>query len=152
MSCKRGISLFLAVAFAFLVVFTQNAVAQQVFGTIAGTITDSSGGAVANAKITITDKSKGTSFEVTSDDSGNYTKGQLIADTYTVAVEAKGFKKVVSNDIPVRVDETARLDVPLQVGDVATQVEVTAAAPLLQSERADVATTFTAKESTTFRI
>ncbi len=146
MSCKRGISLFLAVAFAFLVVFTQNAVAQQVFGSIFGTVTDSSGGAVANAKVTITDKAKGTSFEVTSDNSGNYTKGQLIADTYVVTIEAKGFNKVVSNEIPVRVDEAAHFDVALQVGEVTTQVEVTAATPLLQADRADVATTFTAKE------
>ena len=53
---------------------------------------------------------------------------------------------MVSNDIPVRVDEAARLDIPLQVGEVTTQVEVTAAAPLLQADRADVALTFTAKE------
>ncbi len=146
MSCRRGISLFLAVAFTFLVVFAQSAVAQQVFGSIFGTVTDTSGGAVANAKVTITDKAKGTSFEVTTDNSGNYTKGQLIADTYVVTIEAKGFNKVVSNEIPVRVDEAAHFDVALQVGEVTTQVEVTAATPLLQADRADVATTFTAKE------
>jgi hypothetical protein len=146
MSCKRGINLFIAVAFTFLAVFAQNAVAQQVFGSIFGTVTDTSGGAVANAKVTIADKAKGTSFEVTTDNSGNYTKGQLIADTYVVTIEAKGFNKVVSNEIPVRVDEAAHFDVALQVGEVTTQVEVTAATPLLQADRADVATTFTAKE------
>ena len=46
--------------------------AQQVFGNINGNITDSSGGAVANAKVTITDTNKGTQFEVMSDASGNY--------------------------------------------------------------------------------
>ena len=81
MSCKRGICSFLIVGCTFLAGFAQNVAAQQVFGSIFGTITDSSGGAVANAKVTITDANKGTSFEVTSDSSGNYTKGQLIPDT-----------------------------------------------------------------------
>src|ERR1035438_5099558 len=145
-SRNRGIYCFSALLCALLVGFSQNAVAQQTFGSILGTVTDSSGGAVANAKITVTDKEKGTSSAVTTDESGNYTKGQLIPDTYTVSVEAPGFQKAVSSDIAVRVDEAARLDVKLQVGDVTTQVEVTAAAPLLQADRADVAQTFTAKE------
>src|SRR5450755_2059870 len=145
-SRNRGIYCFFALLCALLVGFSQKAVAQQTFGSIFGTVTDSSGGAVANAKITVIDKEKGTSSEVMSDESGNYTKGQLIPDTYTVSVEAPGFQKAVSSDIAVRVDEAARLDVKLQVGDVTTQVEVTAAAPLLQADRADVAQTFTAKE------
>ncbi|HEX4772768.1 MAG TPA: TonB-dependent receptor [Bryobacteraceae bacterium] len=131
---------------ALLATFSQRANSQQVFGSIFGTVTDSTGGAVANAKVTIVDKSKGTSFEVTSDSSGNYTKGQLIADPYQITIESPGFQKAVSNEIPVRVDEVARFDVTLQVGDVSTQVEVTATAPLLQTDKADVATTFTAKE------
>jgi hypothetical protein len=131
---------------ALLTTFSQRANSQQVFGSIFGTVTDSTGGAVANAKVTILDKSKGTSSEVTTDSSGNYTKGQLIADPYQVTIEAPGFQKVVSNDITVRIDEVARFDVTLQVGDVSTQVEVTATAPLLQTDKADVATTFTAKE------
>ena len=129
-----------------LLVVSQHADAQQVFGNILGTVTDSTGAAVANAKITVVDKDKGTSAEVRTDDSGNYTKGQLIPDTYSVTVEATGFQKAISNDIIVRVDDSTRFDVKLQVGDVSTSVEVTAAAPLLQTDRADVATTFTAKE------
>ena len=61
--------------------------AQQVFGSIFGTVTDSSGAAVSNAKVVITDVNKGTKFELTTDASGNYNKGQLIPDTYTVAIE-----------------------------------------------------------------
>lgn len=120
--------------------------AQQVFGRIFGTVIDSSGAAVANAKITITDVNKGTKFEVTTDTSGNYSKGQLIPDTYRVAIESSGFQRVVSDNLEVRVDEAARYDATLKVGDVATEVEVTAAAPLLQSDRADVAQTFTSEE------
>ncbi len=52
--------------------------AQQVFGRIFGTITDATGGAVPNAKVTITDQNKGTTFEANSNESGNYERGQLI--------------------------------------------------------------------------
>jgi len=120
--------------------------AQQVFGSIFGTVTDASGGAVANAKVTIADVNKGTKSEVTTDVNGNYNKGQLIPDPYKVTIEAPGFKRVVSNEIEVRVDESARYDAALSVGEVTTEVEVVAAAPLLQTDRADVAQTFTAKE------
>ena len=137
--------------FAFcvsLVVFglTGIASAQQVFGSIVGTVTDPSGAAVNNAKVTITDVQKGTKFEVDTNESGNYTKGQLIPDQYQVTIEAPGFQKTVSNAITVQVDAVARFDVALQVGNVSQEVEVTAAAPLLQSDRADVAQTFDAHQ------
>src|SRR5579885_1008499 len=120
--------------------------AQQVFGSIFGTVTDPSGSAVANARVTVTDVNKGTTFQVSTNEAGAYSKGQLIPDTYTVEIEAKGFQRVKSDEIRVHVDEAARYDVTLKVGDVATEVEVTAAAPLLQSDRSDVAQTFSAKE------
>jgi hypothetical protein len=120
--------------------------AQQVFGSIFGTVTDPAGAVVVNAKVTITDINKGTKFEVVSDSSGNYTKRQLIPDTYNVIIESPGFSKVASGNLEVHVDEAARYDAVMRVGDVATEVEVTAAAPLLQSDRADVAQTFTSQQ------
>jgi hypothetical protein len=101
---------------------------------------------VANAKVTITDASKGTKFEVTTDANGNYNKGQLVPDLYKVEIEAAGFQRVVSNEIPVQVDASARYDAALKVGEVTTEVEVLAVAPLLQSDRADISQTFTSKE------
>jgi len=133
-------------ALVLTLVMASSAIAQQVFGSIYGTITDASGAGVNNAKITITDTAKGTTFVVNTDASGNYNKSQLIPDPYKVTVEASGFQRVVSDVIAVRVDEAARFDAPLKVGDVTTEVEVSAAAPLLQADRADVAQTFTAKE------
>jgi len=120
--------------------------AQQVFGSIFGTVTDPNRAVVVNAKVTITDVNKGTKFEVTTDSVGNYNKGQLVPDTYTVAIEAPGFSKLVSNELEVRVDEAARFDASMKVGEVNTQVEVTATATLLQTDRADVAQTYTAEE------
>src|SRR6185437_2654321 len=105
-------SLFLACALLFGVSIGANA--QQVFGSVIGTVTDPSGSAVANAKVTITDITKGTSFDVTTNDSGLYTKGQLIPDTYRVTIEAPGFNKVVSSDLTVQVDQVARFDASMQ--------------------------------------
>lgn len=141
----RG-SLILLLAAVVLVSLSTFAIAQQVFGSIFGTVTDSTGAAVANAKITATDTAKGTKFETTTDASGNYTIGHLIPDPYTVSIEASGFQKVVSNQIQVRVDQGARYDASLTVGSVTTEVEVTASAPLIQADRADVAQTYTTQE------
>src|SRR5947209_14336601 len=136
---------------AFLAVlalaFTSQAImAQQVSGSIYGTVTDQTGAGVPNAKVTITDQAKGTKFEVTSNEAGNYTKDRLIPGNYTIEVEATGFRTAVSRDVVVNVDQAARVDMNMTVGNVTEQVEVTATAPLLQSDRADVATTLTSKQ------
>jgi hypothetical protein len=120
--------------------------AQQVFGSIYGTVTDPTGAAVPSAKVSITDQEKGTRFDTTTNVDGNYTKDRLIPGMYTVEVQGAGFRKTVSKDIRVNVDQGSRLDLGLQLGDVSQEVEVTAAAPLLQSDRADVATTFSGKQ------
>jgi len=134
------------VSFALLFCFSGTLSAQQVFGSIVGAVTDASGAAVANAKVTVADLEKGTKSEVSTNESGNYTKGQLIPGQYQVTIEAAGFQKAVSSPITVQVDAVARFDVAMQVGNVTQEVEVTAAAPLLQADRADVAQTFDAHQ------
>jgi len=143
---KIPVRLLVLLALVALAFNCQIAVAQQVSGSIYGTVTDQTGAAVPNAKVTITDQDKGTKFDVTTNEAGNYTKDRLIPGTYTVEVEGTGFRKAVSRDVRVNVDNAARVDIALQVGNVSEQVEVTAAAPLLQSDRADVATTLTSKQ------
>src|SRR5581483_10200538 len=141
---KLGLILLLAALVSFG--YRPALLAQQVFGSIYGTVTDNSGAAVSRAKITITDLSKNTRFETITNDTGNYEKGQLIPGTYRVDVEAPGFSTVSSTAIQVNVDQAARFDVTLKVGTVQEQVQVTAEAPLLQTDRADIAQTYTAKE------
>ncbi len=145
-SLRRGVFSSLVLASALLFGVASGARAQQVFGSIIGTVSDPSGSAVANAKVTITDVTKGTSFDVTTNDSGQYTKGQLIPDQYKVTIEAPGFTKVVSNELTVQVDQATQFNASMQVGNVQQEVEVTAAAPLLQTDRADVSQTFTAQQ------
>ncbi len=143
---SRGLFCSLFLSCALLVGTAGSANAQQVFGSIIGTVTDPSGSAVNNAKVTITDVTKGTSSETTTNESGNYTKGQLIPDTYKVTIEATGFSKAVSNDLTVQIDQSTQFNATLQVGNVNQEVEVTASAPLLQTDRADVAQTFSSQQ------
>ena len=89
----RGPCGYLFVAIALMSFLSVSADAQQIFGSIYGTVTDPSGSAVNNAKVTIQDVGKGTSSEVTTNESGNYTKGQLIPGTYKVTIEAPGFSE-----------------------------------------------------------
>src|ERR1700751_1924766 len=99
---RRGLRGFLFIALVLF--FSGHSVfAQQIFGSIVGTVTDPTGSAVNNAKVTITDQSKGTSFVVNTNDSGNYTRGQLIPGTYKGEVEAPGFQKARDNDVVVGV-------------------------------------------------
>jgi hypothetical protein len=121
---------------------------QQVFGNVFGTVTDPSGAGVPNAKVTITDQEKGTVFNVTTNESGNYTKDRLIPGIYTVEVEAAGFRKSITKDVRVNIDQGSLVNISLTVGNVTETVEVAAAAPLLQTDRADVAVTFASRQLT----
>lgn len=145
-SLRKGLLQSLCIAATLFAATAGAAHAQQIFGSIAGTVTDPSGSAVANAKVTIADTTKGTSSEVMTNDAGQYTKGQLIPDAYKVTIEAAGFTKVESSDLTVQVDQNTQFNASMQVGNVNQTVEVTAAAPLLQTDRADVAQTFTSEQ------
>ena len=130
---------------AVLVVLLGALMGQQVYGSIYGSVVDKSGAGVPNASISITELTKNIQAKTETNESGNYRLGQLIPGTYRVEVEAKGFRKSVT-DTEVRVDQAARADFALELGAVTETVEVTAATPVLQSDRSDVATTFSSRE------
>ncbi|MBV9442481.1 MAG: TonB-dependent receptor, partial [Acidobacteriaceae bacterium] len=111
---------------------------QAVTGSVVGTVTDPTGGAVPNAKITLTETNTGVSRTSQTNESGNYTFPNIPEGTYSVTVELSGFKKESRPGISVAVNTTARVDVQLQPGEVSQTVEVTAAPPALQTDRADV--------------
>ena len=111
--------------------------AQAVYGSVFGTVTDSSGAVVPNATITVMDLAKGTSQTAQSNDDGQYRVQHLIPDTYTVSAEAKGFNKVTTENVIVYADTAPKVDITLAIGSVTT-VNVTSAAPLLQADHVDV--------------
>jgi carboxypeptidase family protein len=124
---------------------------QAVYGNIVGTVTDQQSAAVANAKVTITDTQRQVNFTTTTNSDGNFTQRFLIAGTYQVRVEAGGFKAALQT-VSVSVDQEARLDVKLEVGEVSQVVEISAESPLLKTERSDVAVTFSEKAMTNLPI
>lgn len=140
-------SLWVAVAISTLLcsVWVPVAVGQAVFGSILGTVTDPSGAAVADAKVTVTSQTKNTSTTETTNDSGNYAVTHLIPDVYSVRIEGTGFKTLEFKDIQVSADTGSRIDGQFQVGSASEQVDVTAEAPQLKTDRADVAIEFNQK-------
>ena len=125
--------------------FTPQAAAQAVFGSIFGTVTDPSGAAVPGVKVVVTSATKGTSQETTTNADGNYSVTHLIPDVYNVRAEGAGFKAFEAKNIVVSADAAARVDGQFQVGGSTETVEVTAEAPQLKTDRADVATIFNEK-------
>jgi hypothetical protein len=118
---------------------------QTVYGGIVGTVTDTQGAAVAGAKVTVTSTTKGTTQETTTNESGNYTVTHLIPDTYSVRIEAGGFKKYEVASVEVSADENPKVDAQMTVGDVTQTVEVTGEVPQLKTESSDVAVEFNSK-------
>ncbi len=129
-----------------LTVMPQMALGQAVYGSINGTITDSSGAAVAGAKVTVTDTRKGTTDSATTNSDGNYSVIHLVPDTYSIRAEQQGFKSFEVKDIIVNADTNSRVDGQFTVSGASTEVvEVTGEAPQLKTDRADVSVTFNEK-------
>jgi hypothetical protein len=122
--------------------------AQAVYGTIVGTVTDSAGAAIPNAKVTITDLGRDVTQITSTNESGNYSQRFLIAGSYRVRVEAGGFKAFVQENVPVSVDTEVRVSARLEVGEITQTVEVVAEAGILKTERSDVASTYTTRTVT----
>ncbi len=118
---------------------------QAVYGSIVGTVLDSSGAAIVGAKVTIRNVERDVTNTAISNESGNYSQGHLIVGRYQVRVEAPGFQTFVQDDLGVSVDAEARVDIKLRVGEATQTVEVTGEASLLKTERSDVSTTYTQK-------
>ncbi len=120
-----------------LVLCVTLAYGQAVSGTMVGTISDSSGASVPNAKITITEVNTGTIRTANTNESGNYSFADLPPGKYKVSIEMTGFKREERSDVDVLVNTTRRIDMALQPGAVSETVEVTGAPPMLQTDRAD---------------
>jgi len=112
--------------------------AQKDTGSIVGTVTDPSGAVVAGAKVVIADLERGNNFETTTNQSGEFVASALHVGRYTVTVEHAGFKKAVSVPVDLDVQQRIAVNVTLQVGALTQAVEVTTAAPLLETETSEL--------------
>ena len=114
--------------------------AQSERGSIGGLITDPTGGAVAGAELTVVHVATNATSRSTSTNSGEFSVPNLVPGQYRVEIVAAGFKKSVQQNVIVAAASTLRLDATLQLGQVSEQIEVSAAATVIQTDNAKVST------------
>ncbi|HET7212113.1 MAG TPA: TonB-dependent receptor [Terriglobia bacterium] len=136
---KLALLLFVTAAVGLISVGRLNA--QVLYGSVAGTVTDQTGAVVPGAAIRITNDNTGLTRNVNSGPSGQYTIIDLPAGTYTLSVEAQGFKPVRTTGISIAVGSVRQQNVQLSVGAVSQQVTVSGAATALQTQQTNVHTT-----------
>src|SRR5438876_4395979 len=139
---RRAFSLGVLLLGALVVFVGQSAYAQLADrAVITGIVTDSSGSAIPDAKVTIIDENTGAKIVVVTTTAGNYSSPPLILGTYTVQVEKDGFKTSTTKGIIVTGGQTYRQDVKLEVGAVTQSVTVEGGALQINTDNATVSHT-----------
>src|SRR6185369_6644489 len=136
-SPKKSQNFFVSI---FIVLFCSlpAGLAQVLYGTMTGTVTDTSGAVVAGAQVTALEVQTGVRQSDTTDASGNYRFTTLLPGTYKVRISAQGFGAQETSDVVVRANEITRLNSSLKIGAATESVTVTGAPPTLQTDKADV--------------
>lgn len=114
--------------------------AQSFTASVRGVVTDASHSAIPQAKITVTDVNRNLEHTAVSDASGRFQITALPPGSYSLTAEAAGFKRYQRNAFELQVQQEATVDVNLSVGEVATTVEVSSSAPLINTTSADLGT------------
>jgi hypothetical protein len=114
--------------------------AQDVTATITGTVTDPSGATVVGATVTVKSVERGVTYTAASNEAGLYRVSQLPVGNYELRVEKEGFQTSVYPAFTLVLNQVARIDVALKVGQVTQTVEVTGAVPVLKTESTQVDT------------
>jgi hypothetical protein len=123
--------------------------AQQSTGAIIGTVVDPTGAAVKGATVTATDMDRGTVLTTHSNDTGDFDFPVVPVGNYQVKVESQGFQAAVQQTFNLTLNQTARLSFKMKIGQKTETVEVTATAPLLQTDTTMLATLVDSKTATT---
>src|SRR5713226_1528147 len=114
--------------------------AQEVTASIVGTVTDPSGAPINGADVTATDAERGTIWPAKTNQDGAYSILRLPVGSYSVKITASGFQTVTHPAFTLVLNQTGRIDAQMKVGQASEVVEVTGAAPVLQTETAEVST------------
>ena len=129
-------SAFVLLAAVGVLLFSLPLFSQGNFGRILGTVADQTGGVISGATVSIIDKDRGVARTLTTDDAGEYNAPTLIPGTYTVKVEAKGFKTTERQNVLLEVGKEVRVDLTVQPGEQVQTVTVTEAVPLVETTNA----------------
>src|SRR6266403_2978572 len=141
-------ALGLSFCVACLVVVSPPSRAQSTYGSVSGAVTDSSGGAIADVQVTLTNLDTGAKLTQKTGTEGLYLFSNLFPGRYRVDAEKSGFKRTSRTDIAVEVQQTSRIDLTMQVGEVTQTVEVTGETPLLQTETSSLGQIVDEREAT----
>jgi hypothetical protein len=114
---------------------------QQFSAAVTGTITDPSGAPIVGVKVVAKDLDRGVVFPAETNSLGVYNLPRLPIGRYEIRAESQGFQTSVQPEIKLDVDQTARVDFQMKLGQVSETVEVTGAAPLLETETTQLSTT-----------
>ncbi len=124
--------------FSLVLVAISCLAAQEFRGTILGRVSDATSAVVPNATVTVTNTATNTAVTVQTGADGSYLAPFLIPGPYRITAEAAGFKKAVRDGIEVRVQDRLSVDITLEVGATSEAIEVTASAPLLETNTASM--------------
>jgi len=119
-----------------VLLFSLSLFSQANYGRILGIVTDTTGGVISGAMVTIIDTQRGVARTLMTDQAGEYNAPTLIPGAYIVRVEANGFKKLERQNVVVEVGKDVRVDVTVQPGEQNQTVTVTEAIPLVETTNA----------------
>ncbi len=132
-SCFHSFLLGVILVFCAALLAPGNAGAQSTGGRVRGTVSDSSGGAVAAATVQLVNEATHATRQVQSNENGEYIFLEVPVGSYQVEVAVQGFKKYLRKGIPVNLNEVLSVDVTLQIGGATETVEVTGAPPVVDT-------------------
>lgn len=139
---RRLTAIWVAIGLAlFLSLSAKVTLGQAVTGSLLGTVVDSTGAAIPNASVTLTNEGTNAENKTTTGPQGYYTFPDLSVGTYSVTVTAKGFKTFISKGNTVLVEQSTTVNATLQPGAVNEQVTVNGASPLVETTTSDLGTT-----------
>src|SRR5262245_12640872 len=111
----------------------ERALGQQVTAAILGAVVDPNGAPVANAKVTARDEARGATWTTETNSEGAFNLPRVPVGSYEVRIEAQGFRTAIRQNVKLELNQTARLDFNLVIGEIAQVAEVAGLPPLLQT-------------------
>lgn len=140
MTVKHAVSVLIIVSVA---------VAQVPQGSIVGRVVDPTGAQIAGAQVTVQNQGTGNDRSTITSGSGEFALPNLDPGQYRITISAQGFKTSVASNVTLNINQTVRVDRTLELGDVATRVEVAATSPVVQTDASSVGSVVEGKQITT---